>query len=460
MEQWKTDNAHNAQRYSILGTNPVALPLRLSPMTDGRRHVSDLGLTESQLTAGIAKLESLREVVPQHETTITDLTSQAEAAAEQITQLRDQIQAVIDDSELQRVDDADTLEVVADEHDSAITDRDSALRQLSEMTDELAAMTSQRDLMGQRMRVARDTLFSGIGAPGGPPEGIPVLTRSTSDTVASPTGAAGGKEPVSEEKDAENDYGVVAGPVTDVEDDPTPTTPWDAHLDTYPWDKVQLGRYTLRGTTIDELKALFPPPSSWIHPARTGNRLPSFNARLIKVENVRRVYLSKPWRELRVLPDPITFAAGDYAFLELLHAYRVHLSKWAQSYSESAHALPLRLRTEQYFVDLVADISSRRSRARVNFDRSVLKIVLRLMQNGRRDLLLDPIFLTFPPSRQRTPWRPDGVVDPQGDLSLICALRILDDAEPWRLFHRREQQGHPAADVRLQRIREKFVEQL
>ncbi|RLN92593.1 hypothetical protein BBJ28_00026594 [Nothophytophthora sp. Chile5] len=225
---------------------------------------------------------------------------------------------------------------------------------------------------------------------------------------------------------------------------------------------MQLGRYTLRGTTLDELKTLFPPPSSWIHPARTGQRLPSFNARLITVENVQRVYLSKPWRELRVLPDPITFASGDHAFQELLHAYRVHLSKWAQSYWESTHALPLRIRSEQYFVDLIADISARRSRARVNFDRTVLKVVRRLMQNGRCDLdvLLDPIFLTFPPPRQGTPWCPTGAVDPQGDLSLIRALRILDDAEPWRLFYRREPQEHPAAGVHLQRLSERFVEQL
>ncbi|RLN55691.1 hypothetical protein BBJ28_00023217, partial [Nothophytophthora sp. Chile5] len=642
LEQRKTDNAHNAQRYSIL---------------------------ESQLTESIAESDSLRDIVTQHEATIADLTSQAEAAAAEITQLRGQLQAVLDDSELQRVDDADTLEVVAAERDLAITDRDSALQQVTEMTDELAAMTIQRDLLEQRMRAARDTLFSGLGASGGSPTGIPALTRSTSDTVATHPGAtstsraapasapsvagsrpsgysasvplapslrsidpslgyryprmgeryferrprsqaikppaapasrhrspsplgstsaplpkrrkgsdpsagpagapavsaapSGGEESVSEEKDAtvhsgvaaprsppsrpssssgasaarrslttslaassvtsqprsrqstpslalaspgnsspvasqassatersaarrrasaagaapggggggsspsssssddasgsdgEGDYGVVAGPVTDVEDDPTPTTPvgytlvsidpffdpclppridsaeWDTHLDAYPWDKVQLGRYALRGTTIDELKTLFPPPSSWIHPARTGQRLPSFNARLITVEN-------------------------------LLQAYRVHLSKWAQSYWESTHALPLRIRSEQYFVDLIADISARRSRARVNFDRTVLKVVRRLMQNGRCDLdvLLDPIFLTFPPPRQRTPWRPTGAVDPQGDLSLIRALRILDDAEPWRLFYRREPQSHPAAGARLQRLSEKFVEQL
>ncbi|RLN49115.1 hypothetical protein BBJ28_00024344 [Nothophytophthora sp. Chile5] len=345
-------------------------------------------------------------------------------------------------------------------------------------------MGSSRHVSPASTAAGRAAVRRSVTPAGASPDGDDDSSSSSasSDNFGQPAavaGSASGSDP-----DSDND--VVDGPATDVEDDSAIATPagytltfiepffdpcfpprideaeWDADLDADPWDKAELGHYTLRGTTLDQLKTLFPPPSPWIHPARLGGRLPPFNHRLITVANVKRVYLAKPWRELRLLPDPITFAAGDHAFQELVQVYRVHLSKWAQSYWESTHSLPLRFRTEQYFVDLVADISSRRSRARVNFDRTVLKTLRRLMQNGRCDLdvLLDPIFLTFPLSRQGTMWRPVGPADSLSDISLLRALRILDDDEPWRLFHRRVPQGHPANGANLHRLREKFVEQL
>ncbi|RLN92651.1 hypothetical protein BBJ28_00021990 [Nothophytophthora sp. Chile5] len=227
--------------------------------------------------------------------------------------------------------------------------------------------------------------------------------------------------------DDDDTYGVVDGPATDIEDAPAAAAPpgyalmpivpffepcfpplidsaeWDDDLDAQPWDVEELGRVTLGGITLSQLKGLFPPPPSWIHPARSDGRAPSFNRRLVTVENVRRVYESKPWREPRRLPAPLTFAAGDHAFQELMHVYSVHLKKWAHTYWESTHSLPLKFRTDPYFVQLVADISTRRSRARVNFDRSVLKVVRCLMQNGRSDLdvLLDSTFITFPPARSQ-----------------------------------------------------------
>ncbi|RLN66671.1 hypothetical protein BBJ28_00019363 [Nothophytophthora sp. Chile5] len=311
MEQRKTDNAHNAQRYSILGKNPVALLLRSSSELTSVDTSLNFLLIESQLTESIAESDSLRDIVT-HMTTMTDLTSQAEAAATEVMHLRDQLQVVLDDSELQR------------------------------------------------------GYFGGASAASVTPSGEEESVSEEKDANSSDNASG---------SDGESDYGVAAGPVTGVEDAPTPTTPvgytlmsidpffgpclapridsaeWDANLDAY-----QGAARSIHCARDDDRRIEGAvPPSRILNPPRPHWQPPSVVQRSTDHggERPTRVHVEAV---TRVLSDPITFAAGDHAFQEILHAYWVHLSKWAQSYWESTHALPLRLRSEQYFVDLVADI--------------------------------------------------------------------------------------------------------
>ncbi|GMF35218.1 unnamed protein product [Phytophthora fragariaefolia] len=94
-------------------------------------------------------------------------------------------------------------------------------------------------------------------------------------------------------------------------------------------------------------------------------------------------------------------------------------------------------------MELQEDRSTRKSRAKFNFDQTVLPAVIRLMRHGWCDIdvLLDPIFTPFPRTRHRTKWYPTGTVDTLADGSpdpdsLYRALQRVDRAEPWRLYFR------------------------
>ncbi|KAL4164017.1 hypothetical protein KRP22_004639 [Phytophthora ramorum] len=237
--------------------------------------------------------------------------------------------------------------------------------------------------------------------------------------------------------------------------------------DIRPWDGEKLRRLHFTTITVDEIRSIFPRSvaSGWIHPAkpRRGVPIPAYNENLLTDIQVRTLYREEPWLELETLPVPLTFASGDADFITLIRLFKFHLRKWCQVYWEGTHTFPFGEEPSNYLLDPQSDMTVRRSRAKFNFKQTVLPEVVRLMRHGRCDIdiLLDPIFPIFPPSRNRTKWFPVGTVDTLSDGSadpetLLRSLRAVDCAEPWRLFFRHSPDDHPAQ--RLPRLKNKFIQ--
>ncbi|KAE8978953.1 hypothetical protein PF011_g23039 [Phytophthora fragariae] len=237
-------------------------------------------------------------------------------------------------------------------------------------------------------------------------------------------------------------------------------------IDVHPWDGDLLISLCFSTITVVELRTIFPPPlsSGWIHPVKPprGTPVPSYNEALVTDVQVRRLYSKKPWLVLCQLPDAWTFASDDADFVSLIRVFSFHLKKWCQVYWECTHTFPLGEHPSAFLLELQEDRSTRKSRAKFNFDQTVLPAVIRLMRHGRCDIdvLLDPIFTPFPPTRHRTKWYPTDTVDTLADGSpdpdsLYRALQRVDRAEPWRLYFRNAPADHPARS--LDRLKDKFV---
>jgi hypothetical protein len=179
--------------------------------------------------------------------------------------------------------------------------------------------------------------------------------------------------------------------------------------------------------------------------------------------SVLALYETRPWSYLSELAVPLTFASGDTAFQALVARLTKHLDHWAQAYWEASHDFELvgcnascdRWRRNR---------NSRRSWAG-DHQASVLQLATNLFRRGQADLdlLLDPVFLHFPPSRSDCGrWYPG-----REHTTLAEALEDEDRRDPWRRFFRSMPDAaghcsvtsdHPAYS--LDRLSGKFVEEI
>jgi hypothetical protein len=236
---------------------------------------------------------------------------------------------------------------------------------------------------------------------------------------------------------------------------------WDS-ADVAPWPR------SLISTKLSDLDArtirlTYLPPDPWFYPVVPPRAAGDWNTHLMTLPSVLALYKTRPWSYLSELAVPLTFASGDTAFQALVARLTKHLDHWAPAYWEASHDFELvgcnascdRWRRNR---------NSRRSRAG-DHQASVLQLATDLFRRGLADLdlLLDPVFLHFPPSRSdRGRWYPG-----REHTTLAEALEDVDRREPWRRFFRSMPDAaghcsmtsdHPAYS--LDRLSGKFIEEI